>query len=111
MLGKIKQTLANLAQRPNLMAALRNLGWLVFDRVFRLGVSFVVTLWLARYLAPELFGVYNYAIAFTALFSVVATFGLQSVVVQYLVDKPDQQNSTLASAFAKRSGRLPGTNR
>ena len=99
MLGKIKQTLANLAQRPNLMAALRNLGWLVFDRVFRLGVSFVVTLWLARYLAPELFGVYNYAIAFTALFSVVATFGLQSVVVQYLVDKPDQQNFTLASAF------------
>jgi O-antigen/teichoic acid export membrane protein len=100
MIGKIKQTLANLAQRPNLMAALRNLGWLVFDRVFRLGVSFVVTLWLARYLAPELFGVYNYAIAFTALFSVVATFGLQSVVVQYLVDKPEQQNSTLASAFA-----------
>lgn len=99
MFGKIKQALANLAQRPNLMAALRNLGWLVFDRVFRLGVSFVVTLWLARYLAPELFGVYNYAIAFTALFSVVATFGLQSVVVQYLVDKPDQQNFTLASAF------------
>ena len=100
MFGKIKQALGNLAQRPNLMAALRNLGWLVFDRVFRLGVSFVVTLWLARYLAPELFGVYNYAIAFTALFSVVATFGLQSVVVQYLVDKPDQQNFTLASAFA-----------
>lgn len=100
MIGKIKQALGNLAQRPNLMAALRNLGWLVFDRVFRLGVSFVVTLWLARYLAPELFGVYNYAIAFTALFSVVATFGLQSVVVQYLVDKPDQQNFTLASAFA-----------
>ena len=100
MFGKIKQALGNLAQRPNLMAALRNLGWLEFDRVFRLGVSFVVTLWLARYLAPELFGVYNYAIAFTALFSVVATFGLQSVVVQYLVDKPDQQNSTLASAFA-----------
>lgn len=100
MIGKIKQALGNLAQRPNLMAALRNLGWLVFDRVFRLGVSFVVTLWLARYLAPELFGVYNYAIAFTALFSVVATFGLQSVVVQYLVDKPEQQNSTLASAFA-----------
>ena len=99
MFGKIKQAVANLAQRPNLMAALRNLGWLVFDRVFRLGVSFVVTLWLARYLAPELFGVYNYAIAFTALFSVVATFGLQSVVVQYLVDKPDQQNFTLASAF------------
>jgi O-antigen/teichoic acid export membrane protein len=99
MFGKIKQALGNLAQRPNLMAALRNLGWLVFDRVFRLGVSFVVTLWLARYLAPELFGVYNYAIAFTALFSVVATFGLQSVVVQYLVDKPDQQNFTLASAF------------
>jgi len=43
MFGKIKQALANLAQRPNLMAALRNLGWLVFDRVFRLGVSFVVT--------------------------------------------------------------------
>ncbi|WP_341237993.1 flippase [uncultured Limnobacter sp.] len=99
MFGKIKQTLTGLSQRPNLMAALRNLGWLAFDRVFRLGVSFVVTLWLARYLAPELFGVYNYAIAFTALFSVVATFGLQSVVVQYLVDKPDQQASTLASAF------------
>lgn len=99
MFGKIKQTLTGLSERPNLMAALRNLGWLMLDRVFRLGVSFVVTLWLARYLAPELFGVYNYAIAFTALFSVLATFGLQSVVVQYLIDKPDEQASTLASAF------------
>lgn len=99
MFGKIKQTLTGLAERPNLMAALSNLSWLAFDRVFRLGVSFVVTLWLARYLAPELFGVYNYAIAFTALFSVLATFGLQSVVVQYLIDKPDEQASTLASAF------------
>lgn len=100
MLRKIKQASANLAQRPHLMAAVRNLGWLVFDRTFRLGVSFIVTLWLARYLTPELFGIYNYSIALTALFSVVATFGLQSVVVQYLVDKPDQEDHTLASAFA-----------
>ncbi|WP_394673359.1 flippase [Limnobacter sp.] len=99
MFGKIKQTLTGLSQRPNLMAALRNLGWLGFDRVFRLGVSFVVTLWLARYLAPELFGVYNYAIAFTALFSVLAALGLQGVVVQLLIDKPDQIGETLTSAF------------
>ncbi|QJR30758.1 flippase [Limnobacter profundi] len=99
MFGKIKQTLTGLSERPNLMAALRNLSWLAFDRVFRLGVSFVVTLWLARYLAPELFGVYNYAIAFTALFSVLAALGLQGVVVQLLIDKPDQIGETLTSAF------------
>jgi PST family polysaccharide transporter len=99
MLKKIKHAVDGLMQRPNLMAAMQNLGWLAFDRVFRLGVSFVVTLWLARYLAPELFGVYNYAIAFTALFSVAATAGLQSVVVQNLVDEPDQRSATLASSF------------
>lgn len=99
MLGKVKQTVNNLTQRPNLMVALSNLGWLAFDRVFRLGVSFFVTLWLARYLAPELFGIYNYAVAYTALFSVLAALGLQGVIVQLLVDKPQRIGETLTSAF------------
>ena len=56
--------------------------------------------WVARYLGPTSFGLWNYATAFTALFGTFATLGLDSIVVRELVKEPERQNQLLGSAFA-----------
>lgn len=64
-----------------------------------MGVGLFVGVWLARYLGPEQFGLFNYALAFVALFGAVASLGLNSIVVRDLVQKPEDAGVTLGTAF------------
>ena len=91
---------AKLEGRHGFQAILANTGWLFVDKVLRRGVGLFVGVWIARYLGPEQFGLWNFAIAFTALFGAFATLGLDSIVVRELVKNPERQNELLGSAFA-----------
>jgi PST family polysaccharide transporter len=91
---------AKVQHRPNLLAILSNTGWLFADKILRMGVGLFVGVWVARYLGPEQFGLWNFAIAFAALFGAFATLGLDGIVVRELVKKPERQNELLGSAFA-----------
>jgi PST family polysaccharide transporter len=84
--------------RPGLVKILDNIGWLFFDKILRMGVGLLVGVWIARYLGPEQFGLFNYALAFTGLFGVIATLGLQSIVVRDIVRDPDGARLTLGTA-------------
>lgn len=90
---------AKFAASPTLRQLVTNTGWLLADRVVRLGGGLVVGVWLARYLGPEQYGLYNYAIAFVSLFSSFATLGLDGIVVRDLVRHPDQRSETLGTTF------------
>ena len=59
----------------------------------------LVGIWVARYLGPAQFGLFSYAIAFTALFSSIAKLGLDSIVVRDLVREPSQRDLYLGTAF------------
>lgn len=85
-------------ERPNLIKILDNIGWLFLDKVLRMGVGLIVGVWVARYLGPEQFGLFNYATAFVGLFGVVAGLGLQSIVVRDIVRDPSGKEETLGSA-------------
>jgi len=76
-----------------------NTAWLFGDKILRMGVGVIVGIWVARYLGPDMFGLLNYATAFVALFGVLATFGLNSIVVRDLVKDKDNTNVTLGTAF------------
>lgn len=77
-----------------------NMVWLLADRIVRLGVGLLVSVWVARYLGPQLFGVYSYAIAFVGLFGFVSTLGLDSIVVRDIVHAPQDANEILGTAFS-----------
>lgn len=64
-----------------------------------MGLALVVTIWLARYLGPEQFGLLNFAMAFVALFGAIATVGLNSVVVRDLVKFPQETSSILSTSI------------
>ena len=76
-----------------------NIGWLLLDKFARLGLNFILTTWLARYLGKEAFGLWNYAIAFVALFSVSTTLGLYNILLKDYVNKTFPLNQLLGSAF------------
>ena len=89
-------------ENVHLEKILLNTGWLVFDKVFRMGVGLVVVVWIARYLGPGQFGSLNYAISLSALFGSIAGLGLESIVVREIVHDPSQKDTVLGTALALR---------
>jgi PST family polysaccharide transporter len=84
--------------RPYLVKIVDNIGWLFFDKVLRIGVGLFVSVWVARYLGPEQFGLLSFGLAFSGLFGAFATLGLQSIVVRDLVLNPASRLETLGTA-------------
>jgi polysaccharide transporter, PST family len=89
---------ARLEASETLRKILANTGWLFIDQVARMGFGLVVGVWVARYLGPEQFGTFNYALAFVALIEVFATFGLDSIVIRNLVRNPSSRDEVLGTA-------------
>jgi PST family polysaccharide transporter len=85
--------------RHNLQRLIPNTGWLLFDKILRLGVGLFVSVWTVRYLGPVQLGTLSFALAFATLFSVFATLGLDGIVVRELVQTPESGTETLGAAF------------
>lgn len=88
-----------LEKRPGLQSVIGNSAWLFADKILRMGVGLLVGVWIARYLGPAQFGLWNYAAAFAAIFSAFSTLGLDGIVIRELVKHPDRQNQILGSSF------------
>jgi len=86
--------------RHHLQKVIGNISWLFADKILRMGVGLFVGVWMARYLGPERFGIFSYVIAFVGLFNVVATLGLDSIVVRDLVHDSKLKNEMLGTTFA-----------
>lgn len=69
------------------------------DSIIKSGVGMVISIWLARYLGPAQFGTLNYLIAIAFLFSAVATFGMNSIVVRDVIRQPEQRDYILGTAI------------
>ena len=79
-----------------------NTAWLFAERIAKMVLGLFIIVWVARYLGPERFGVYNFSLAFVALFSQLTTLGLEGIVVRDLVSKPDKRGETLGTSFMMR---------
>lgn len=79
-----------------------NAGWLAGDRVVRLGGGLLVGVWIARYLGPRDFGVLNYTMAFSALFGILATLGLDGIVIREGINKRFHEGVLFGTAFYLR---------
>jgi len=67
-----------------------------------MGVGLFVGIWVARYLGPEQFGVFSYAQSFVGLFAVLATLGLDGIMVRELVKDETKRDVLLGTAFLLR---------
>ncbi len=76
-----------------------NTSWLLFEKVARLTLNFFVTIAVIRYLGPNEFGLYSYAISFYGLFVAFISLGLESISIRELVKHPEKRDEILGSVF------------
>jgi PST family polysaccharide transporter len=89
---------------PGLRKIIGNMGWLMVDRVVRMGMGLFVGVWVARYLGPIQFGSLNFAIAFVALFTTLGTLGLDGIVVREVLHDPEHTQEILGTTLMLRLG-------
>lgn len=78
---------------------LSNTSWLFAEKIFRMLIVLLITIWMARYLGPERFGLFSYALSFVALFSVLASLGLEKLLPKELIGHPKKEMEILGTSF------------
>lgn len=81
------------------VSIVKNISWLFFDKLLRILGGLLISVWLARYLGPNDFGILSYALAYTALFVIFSHLGLNQIVVREIVKNKELSNSILGTAF------------
>ena len=89
----------NASTHQGLRRYFANTSWMFAEQILRLIAGLLVGIWVARYLGPRQFGLFSYALAFTAIFSSIAKLGLDGIVVRDLVHAPDKRDVYLGTAF------------
>jgi len=76
-----------------------NIIWLLFDHSLTFIGGFFISIWLARYLGPENYGIFAYALALFAIASNFSQLGLNGIAVKEIVNSSnlDQSISTVVT--------------
>jgi len=67
----------------------KNTGWLFLAEAINKGVFFLITIIIARNFGSELFGQFNYAISFVIIFSIIADFGINNLLIREVARNKD----------------------
>jgi O-antigen/teichoic acid export membrane protein len=62
----------------------KNAFWLASAEFFSKGIYFLVFIWLARYLGPEVYGQWSFALSFVSFFAVFVDFGFTILIIKEL---------------------------
>lgn len=81
-----------------------NTSWLFVDRAVRLVSVLITSIFITRYLGPELFGQLNYASAFVGIFFALTAMGLDEILVRDLVRRPGRRDQLLGTAAMIKVG-------
>lgn len=75
----------------------KNATWTIIGRVFQIGITFITTMLVARYLGPEKYGTITYTYSYVVIFSSLATLGLNDIVVKELLNKENNKEEVLGT--------------
>ena len=82
----------------------RNTSWLFVDKVVRLGAVLITSIFVTRYLGPELFGQLNYASAFVGIFFALTSMGLDDILIRDIVRRPERRDQLMGTAATIKLG-------
>lgn len=85
--------------RHDLQKTIGNTGWLMGSQIVRQGVGLVIGILMARSFGPDLYGEFNFALAFVALFTTAGLLGLDGIVIRELVRNPSCRDDALGTSF------------
>lgn len=79
-----------------------NTSWLVGDKIFTMIIGVFVTALITRYLGPENYGLFNYALSFVTLFTALSTLGLETITIKSIIDKEEKEGTILYTSLVLR---------
>ncbi len=85
-----------LERRAELRRIFSNTSWIIVDNVIKLLAGLIVGAMVARYLGPTRYGLYNYALAYIAIFAPIVGLGLRDIVIRDIVQSSKDKYSVLA---------------
>lgn len=80
----------------------KNSLWILSERIFSLGVVAIITILSARHLGAENFGILNYGLTLVALFTGVMKLGLDSIMVNELINHKKREGEFLGTSILLR---------
>lgn len=88
-----------LPQSQTKQTAVKGVSWLAGDKILRLLVSMFVGALVARYLAPQNYGLLNSLTAFAALFGPIANIGVNSLLLRDIAANPEKERKIIDAAI------------
>ena len=76
-----------------------NISWLLVQNTVKFVFGLTVSLYLAKYLGPEDFGVYSYTISIISVLLLFTNLGIDPILIRELVDNKMNKMSLLGSSF------------
>ena len=81
-----------------------NIFWLASEKALQFVLAFLVGAYVARFLGPDQYGVLGYAQSIFSIAAVVASLGIDNIIVRQLVVEPAKRNEYLSAAALLRFG-------
>lgn len=81
---------------------MRNTGWLLFEQIFRMSLSLVVTSLMARYLGTHNYGLINYGLAYITIFTSVSKLGIDAILVNEIIKNRDKTGNLIGTTIGLR---------
>src|SRR6266404_482945 len=88
---------ASMKDSPTMLA--RNGAWSLLNQIVRVGSLALVIVALGRHFGPQRFGSLAVGLALVRIFAVVASFGLDRVMVRHLVDEEERAAAITREGF------------
>lgn len=77
----------------------KNAAWIIGCRIVQAVLALIVTMISARYLGPSGYGLINYAASIVAFFIPVMQLGLNSTLVQEIIQEPELEGETVGTTL------------
>lgn len=77
----------------------RNASWIIGAQVVKAIIGFFISILTARYLGPSNYGLINYAASIVTFVTPIMYLGLNSTLVQEVVNHPDREGETIGTAI------------
>lgn len=84
---------------PGFKKIISSIGWLSAERLLRMVLSFVIGIYVIRYLGPVSFGKLSYSTSFVFLFLAITKLGLDQIVIRNLVNEKESTSEILGTSF------------
>lgn len=79
-----------------------NSGWLLIDKLSKLFPGIIIVALIGRHLGPEEFGIWNYALALTAIIGSGAILGMDKLAVKEIINNEHRQGTIVATIILMR---------